>query len=88
MCPDVIIGDTVQYIHERFEIDIPVVLVARESGYCCRIAVEVDSAFTHSNKVVRERDIRKENALRKQGWQVVRIRGPNPQQEPVCRRRY
>lgn len=70
---DVIIGDTVQYIHERFEIDIPVVLVARESGYCCRIAVEVDSAFTHSNKVVRERDIRKENALRKQGWQVVRI---------------
>ncbi|WP_353612815.1 hypothetical protein [Mangrovibacter phragmitis] len=72
---DVVIGDNLQHIHERFEIDIPVVLIDRETGRASRIAIEVDSAYTHSSTEVRDRDRRKDNALREAGWQVVRVDG-------------
>lgn len=72
---DVVIGDNLQHIHERFEIDIPLVLIDRGTGRACRIAIEVDSAYTHSSTKVRDRDRRKDGALRKAGWPVVRIDG-------------
>lgn len=72
---DVVIGDNLQHIHERFEIDIPVVLIDRKTGRACRIAIEVDSAYTHSSTEVRDRDRRKDGALEKAGWQIVRIDG-------------
>jgi len=72
---DVVIGDNLQHIHERFEIDIPVVLIDSETGRACRIAIEVDSAYTHSSTKVRDRDRRKDGALIKAGWQVVRVDG-------------
>jgi very-short-patch-repair endonuclease len=72
---DVAIGANLQHIHERFEIDIPVVLIERGTGRACRIAIEVDSAYTHSSVVVRDRDARKDCSLEKAGWQVVRVDG-------------
>lgn len=72
---DVVIGDNLQHIHERFEIDIPVVLIDRATERACRIAIEVDSAYTHSSLEVRNRDARKESSLKKAGWQVVRVDG-------------
>ncbi|AMV72371.1 hypothetical protein JCM30471_08780 [Desulfuromonas carbonis] len=64
---DVVIGDNLQHIHERFEIDIPVVLIDRGTGRACRIAIEVDSAYTHSSMEVRDRDTRKDISLKKAG---------------------
>jgi len=72
---DVVIGDNLQHIHERFEIDIPVVLIDKKTGRACRIAIEVDSAYTHSSMEVRDRDARKDSSLEKAGWQVIRVDG-------------
>ena len=72
---DVVIGDNLQRIHERFEIDIPAVLIDRETGRARRVAIEADSARTHSSIEVRDWDARKDSALKKAGRQVVRVNG-------------
>ena len=72
---DVVIGDNLQRIHERFEIDIPAVLIDRETGRARRVAIEVDSARTHSSIEVRDRDARKDSSLKRAGRQVVRVNG-------------
>lgn len=72
---DVVIGDNLQRIHERFEIDIPAVLIDRETGRARRVAIEVDSARTHSSMEVRDQDARKDSSLKRAGRQVVRVNG-------------
>lgn len=72
---DVIIGDHLQHILDRFEVDIPLVIVDRQSSNACRIAVEIDNTFTHSGQIRQKRDARKDAALKKAGWHVIRING-------------
>lgn len=72
---DVVIGDNLQRIHERFEIDISAVLIDRETGRARRVAIEVDSARTHSSIEVHDRDARKGSSLKRAGRQVVRVNG-------------
>ncbi len=72
---DVIIGDHLQHILDRFEVDIPLVIVDRQTSNACRIAVEIDNTFTHSGKTRQKRDARKDAALKKAGWHVIRING-------------
>lgn len=74
---DAVIGDNLQHILERYEVDIPLVLVERESGRACRIAIEVDSAFTHSTLARQTCDKRKTRELIAAGWHVLRIDGDN-----------
>ena len=79
---DVVIGDNLQRIHERFEIDIPAVLIDRETGRARRVAIEVDSARTHSSIEVRDRDARKDSSLKRAGRQVVRVNGTVSERNP------
>lgn len=72
---DVIIGDHLQHILDRFEVDIPLVIVDHRTSSACRIAVEIDNTFTHSGQIRQKRDARKDAALRKAGWHVIRING-------------
>ena len=72
---DIVIGDNLQHILERFEIDIPLVLVDRETSKACRIAVEVDNTFTHSGEKRQKRDARKDKVLNQAGWHVIRVNG-------------
>jgi len=72
---DVIIGDNLQHILDRFEVDIPLVIVDRQTSKACRIAVEIDNTFTHSGQIRQKLDARKDAALKKAGWHVIRING-------------
>lgn len=72
---DVIIGDHLQHILDRFEVDIPLVIVDRQTSSACRIAIEIDNTFTHSGQIRQKRDARKDAALKKAGWHVIRING-------------
>ncbi len=70
---DVVIGDNLQHILDRFEVDIPIVLIDRQSRRACCIAIEVDSFFTHTAPERQDRDKRKTRALIDAGWHVLRI---------------
>lgn len=72
---DAIIGDNLQHILDRFEVDIPLVLIDRRTGRACRIAIEVDNRFTHSESGQLRRDERKAHALERAGWRVLRVDG-------------
>ena len=72
---DVVIGDHLQHILGRYEVDIPVVVVDRATGVACRFAVEVDNRFTHSTPKRRKRDAAKDRALGEAGWKVCRVDG-------------
>ncbi len=71
----VIIGDQLQLILARYEVDIPVVVVNPWNGLSCRFAVEVDTTFVHGSDKVRARDRAKDEALRGSGWMVYRVNG-------------
>lgn len=71
----VVIGDHLQLILPRYEVDIPVVVMDPLTGFCCRFAVEVDNTFTHGNAEVQARDRLKDEALRQNGWTVYRVNG-------------
>ena len=72
---DAVIGDNLQHILSRYEVDIPVILVDRVNGRACRIAVEVDSRFAHSAPERQAHDAIKTRALMEAGWHVLRIDG-------------
>lgn len=72
---DVVIGDNLQHILGRYEVDIPVVVVDRSTGAACRFAVEVDNSFTHSSPKRKNRDAAKDRALEQAGWRVFRLDG-------------
>lgn len=74
---DAVIGDNLQHIHGRYEVDIPLVLIDRRTGTACRIAIEVDNSFTHGAPERKARDRRKTRALEVAGWRVLRIDGGN-----------
>lgn len=84
---DVVIGDNLQHILDRFEVDIPLVIIEREAGRACRIAIEVDSSFTHSSPERQERDERKDEALKAAGWHVLRISTDGFQRQGVTSER-
>lgn len=71
----VIIGDQLQLILARYEVDIPVVVVNPSTGLSCRFAVEVDTTFVHGSESVQTRDRAKDETLRKSGWTVYRLNG-------------
>lgn len=73
----VVVGDHLQLILPRYEVDIPIVAVNPSTGFSCRFAVEVDSTFAHGSVEVQMRDRVKDEALQKSGWIVYRINGDN-----------
>lgn len=70
---DAVIGDNLQHILKRYEVDIPLVLIERETNKACRIAIEVDGSIAHSTPRQIERDGRKTRELMNAGWHVLRI---------------
>ncbi|SPD74348.1 hypothetical protein PITCH_A230034 [uncultured Desulfobacterium sp.] len=78
---DVIIGDNLQHILGRYEVDIPVVVVDRSTGAACRFAVEVDNSFTHASPKLKKRDAAKDRALEQSGWRVFRLDGGVKEQD-------
>lgn len=70
---EIIIGDHFQYTGLRYEIDIPFVAIDNVTGKCVKIAIEIDSRYTHGTPQKKERDDRKDLALSQQGWRVLRI---------------
>ena len=68
---EIIIGDHFQHIDRRFEIDIPIVIIDPETLSCFRVAVEIDSVFTHTA----EGDLVKTASLEQKGWSVLRCCG-------------
>jgi len=81
---DVVIGDNLQHILGRYEVDIPVVVVDRSTGAACRFAVEVDNSFTHSSPKQKKRDAAKDRALEKTGWRVFRLDGSVKEQDVLA----
>lgn len=81
---DVVIGDNLQHILGRYEVDIPVVVVDRSSGAACRFAVEVDNSFTHASPKRKKRDAAKDRALEKTGWRVFRLDGGVKEQDVLA----
>lgn len=81
---DVVIGDNLQHILGRYEVDIPVVVVDRSSGAACRFAVEVDNSFTHATPKRKKRDAAKDRALEKTGWRVFRLDGGVKEQDVLA----
>lgn len=81
---DVVIGDNLQHILGRYEVDIPVVVVDRSTGMACRFAVEVDNSFTHSSPKRKKRDAAKDSALEKAGWRVFRLDGGAKDQDAMA----
>lgn len=81
---DVVIGDNLQHILGRYEVDIPVVVVDRSTGAACRFAVEVDNSFTHSSPKRKKRDAAKDRALEKAGWRVFRLDGGVKEQDVLA----
>lgn len=81
---DVVIGDNLQHILGRYEVDIPVVVVDRSTGTACRFAVEVDNSFTHSSPKRKKRDAAKDRALEKAGWRVFRLDGGAKDQDAMA----
>jgi len=71
----VVIGDHLQLILPRYEVDIPVVVMDPLTGLSCRFALEVDNTFTHGNTETQSRDRLKDEALRESGWMVYRVNG-------------
>lgn len=72
---DVVIGDNLQHILGRYEVDIPVVVVDPSTDAACRFAVEVDNSFTHSSPRRKKRDAAKDRVLEQAGWRVIRLDG-------------
>jgi very-short-patch-repair endonuclease len=81
---DVVIGDNLQHILGRYEVDIPVVVVDRPTGTACRFAVEVDNSFTHSSPKRKKRDAAKDRALEQAGWRVFRLNGGVKNQDALA----
>jgi len=81
---DVVIGNNLQHILGRYEVDIPVVVVDRSTGAACRFAVEVDNSFTHSSPMRKKRDAAKDRALEKAGWRVFRLDGGAKDQDAMA----
>lgn len=81
---DVVIGDNLQHILGRYEVDIPVVVVDRSTGAACRFAVEVDNSFTHSSPKRKKRDAAKDCALEQAGWRVFRLDGGVKDQDALA----
>jgi len=81
---DVVIGDNLQHILGRYEVDIPVVVVDRSTGAACRFAVEVDNSFTHSSPKRKNRDAAKDRALEQAGWRVFRLDGGAKDQDAMA----
>jgi len=81
---DVVIGDNLQHILGRYEVDIPVVVVDRSTGTSCRCAVEVDNSFTHSSPKRKKRDAAKDRALEQAGWRVFRLDGGTKDQDAMA----
>lgn len=81
---DVVIGDNLQHILGRYEVDIPVVVVDRSTGAACRFAVEVDNSFTHSSPKRKKRDAAKDLALEQAGWRVFRLDGGVKDQDALA----
>lgn len=81
---DVVIGDNLQHILGRYEVDIPVVVVDRSTGTACRFAVEVDNSFTHSSPKRKKRDAAKDRTLEKAGWRVFRLDGGVKDQDALA----
>ena len=81
---DVVIGDNLQHILGRYEVDIPVVVVDRSTGAACRFSVEVDNSFTHSNPKRKNRDAAKDRALEQAGWRVFRLDGDAKDQDAMA----
>ncbi len=83
---EAVIGDNQQHILSRYEVDIPLVVVERETGRCCRFAIEIDCSFTHGSILQKERDARKDAALCKSGWIVHRINMDGMKKDALQRR--
>ena len=81
---DVVIGDNLQHILGRYEVDIPVVVVDRSTDAACRFAVEVDNSFTHSSPKRKKRDAAKDRALEQAGWRVFRLDGGTKDQDAMA----
>lgn len=81
---DVVIGDNLQHILGRYEVDIPVVVVDRSTGAACRFAGEVDTNFTHSSPKRKNRDAAKDRALEQTGWRVFRLDGGAKDQDAMA----
>lgn len=71
----VIIGDCIQLILERYEVDIPIVVIEPSTGLSCRFALEVDSSFVHGSADAQQRDRAKDESLGQAGWKVYRLNG-------------
>jgi len=69
----VVIGDNLQHILARYEVDIPLVVLDPANNQACRFAIEVDHEFTHGDLARKRRDSEKEYALRRAGWLVYRL---------------
>lgn len=69
----VVIGDNLQHILARYEVDIPLVVLDPASNQACRFAIEVDHEFTHGDPARKRRDSEKEYVLRRAGWLVYRL---------------
>lgn len=70
---DIIIGDHAHSILPRYEVDIPIVLIDKSTQRICKIAVDVDSEFFHSQHEKMETDSEKTYLLENSGWRVIRI---------------
>ncbi|MDY6903815.1 MAG: hypothetical protein SWH61_03930 [Thermodesulfobacteriota bacterium] len=81
---DVVIGDNLQHILGRYEVDIPVVVVDRSTDAACRFAVEVDNSFTHASPKRKNRDAAKDRALEQTGWRVFRLDGGVKEQDVLA----
>jgi hypothetical protein len=66
-----VIGNGHQHILNRYEVDIPLVLVSRQSGQALRYAIEVGNPHTHGDERRQRTDAEKSTALQEAGWKVI-----------------